>query len=153
MDKSFIFMYFTILAATLYFLIVPKEHYKRTLIYGIIFGGIANFMIVVLLSYLNLIRYKNLGFFDIGGFISSWTPVTWSFIFALFFYLLPVRLPFMIPYILAFAAFTYGSGLVFENFGVFEYLGFWRYAAPVLFTVWYSASAWVYLKNSELQVK
>lgn len=153
MDRSFIFLYFFFLSAALYFLVVPKQEYKKTIIYGIIFGGIGDTLLVPLLSSLGLIKYKNMGFFNILDIYSSWTPVTWTLIFALFFYLLPVRIYYVIPIVLAFASFTYGVGLVFQNFGVFEYIGFYKYVAPFLFLAWYSVAAWVYLRNNNLALK
>lgn len=146
MDKSYIFMIVALLAGVSFLLIVPKERYKKTLLYAILFGGIGDGLTVGLLSLLGLIRYKNTGAFDVLGIFSIWTPITWTYTFAIFFYLLPVRKLFVIPYLVGFAGLTYAMGLTFENFGLFEYIGFHRYTAPLVFMLWYGVSAWAYYR-------
>lgn len=140
------------LCSSFFYRQVPKQEYKKTLLYGIVFGGIGNTLVVLLLSWLNLIEYKNMGPFKIGPF-TSWTPINWTLIFGLFFYLLPVRKLFIAAVIIAFAAFSYGVGLIFENFGVFRYIGFWRYVAPFLFLTWYSTAAYVYIRNRGIALR
>ena len=78
---------------------------------------------------------------------SLWTPITWAFVFMLFFYFLPVRKVFLVPYILIFSLLSYSVGLVMQNFGLFEYIGIQKYLAPFTFLIWYSVSAWVFLRN------
>lgn len=65
--------------------------------------------------------------------INFWTPLTWGLIFSLFFYLLPVRKAFLVPYILTFVALTYSVGLVMESLGAFRYIGIQRILAIPLF--------------------
>ncbi len=147
MPNYFIYPIFTIIVAAAALLIIPKEHYKHYFLYGFLFGGVGQILIASLLTALNLIQYKNMGPFNVLGLTSIWTPMTWALAFTIFFFLLPRRKVFLIPYVLTFAALSYSVGLVKEAFGLFEYIGFNRYTAPINFLVWYSVSAWVYLRN------
>lgn len=144
MDKSYIYLIFAIAAAAAFFIIVPKAQYKRHLLYGLIFGGIADVISLVTLAPLQQIRFSNMGHFGLFGMFPVWVPVTWMFAFGVFFYLMPRRLPFLIPYLCAFTALSYVVGLVMESYGLFEYIGAQRYWAVPIFFVWYSVAAWVY---------
>ena len=152
LDISYVHAAFAVMTTVLFLIIVPKLLYKQFLIYGIIFGGLVDALMVSAYTVLGLIRYKGFGLFGILDLVSSWTPVVWISAFGMFFYMLPVRKFFLIPYILSWTAFTYGIGLVFENFGVFEYIGLWRYIAPLNFLAWFSVSAWFYTRNSKVSV-
>lgn len=131
-------------------LLIPKNSYKKYFIYGLMFGGIGDSVIAVLYNYFGLIKYKEMGPFNIMNIFSFWTPITWAFIFMLFFYFLPVRKVFLIPYILIFSLLNYSVGLVMQNIGLFEYIGIQKYLAPFTFVIWYSVSAWVFLKNEHV---
>lgn len=86
-----IYLIFFIFVGIAALLIIPKAQYKKFFLYGFLFGGLGNATIAALLSSLNLIDYRNLGPFNVFNFFSIWTPLTWALVFALFFYLLPVR--------------------------------------------------------------
>lgn len=107
-----------------FLLIVPKEHYKRYLLWGLVFGGIGDALTVSLLTQLNLIQYKNMGPFNIFNLFSIWTPITWALTFSIFFYLMPVRKVFLVPYIITFTALNYSVGLVMQSMGCLNILEF-----------------------------
>ncbi|MDO9534993.1 MAG: hypothetical protein Q7J85_06600 [Bacillota bacterium] len=153
MPNYFIYPIFTIIVGAAALLIIPKEQYKHYLLYGFLFGGVGQILIASLLTALNLIQYKNMGPFNILGLTSIWTPLTWALAFTIFFFLLPRRKVFLIPYVLTFAALSYSVDLVKEAFGLFEYIGFNRYTAPINFLVWYSVSAWVYIRSARVELK
>lgn len=152
MDRSYIFMLFTFMVGIVFFLLVPKGQYKRYLLYGIVLGGFVHGITATISTYMGLIRYINLGPFNILGIIPAWTPLAWSFSFGVFFYLMPRRRTFLIPYLLAFTALDYIVGLVLEAYGLFMYIGSYRYFALVTFLVWYSAAAWIYRRDPQFQL-
>jgi hypothetical protein len=151
--NSIIYLIFAAIAGIAFLIVVPKEQYKRYLLWGLIFGGLGNATLVPLLSSLNLIQYKNMGPFSIFGLFSIWTPLTWAFVFSTFFYLMPVRKVFLVPYILLWVALTYSVGLVMQNFGLFEYIGIHKFLAVPTFLLWYTVSTWVYLKYDHIYLR
>lgn len=96
--------------------IVPKEQYKKTLIYGLLFGGLGDTLVAGILTYLGLISYKSMGAFNILNIFHIWTPIAWGFAFGVFFYLLLLRRAFQIPYLILFTGFSYGVGLVLQAY-------------------------------------
>lgn len=141
-----IFGIITILGALL---LIPKNQFKKYFIYGLIFGGLGDAIIATLYTTLGLIKYKEMGPFNIMNIFSLWTPVTWAFAYTIFFYFLPVRKVFLVPYVLIFSFLNFSVGLVMQNFGMFEYIGIQKYLAPFTFLIWYSISAWVYQRNEQ----
>ncbi len=153
MPAYFVFPIFAIITGVSALLLIPKEKYKHYFLYGFIFGGVLQILIASILTTLDLIQYKNMGPFNVMGLFSIWTPIAWMFAFTIFFYLLPTRKAFLLPYIIAFAALSYSVGLIKESLGTFEYLGFYRYPAPINFLVWYSVSAWAYFRLENVKLK
>jgi hypothetical protein len=94
-----------------------------------------------------------MGVFNVFVYFSIWTPITWMFTFMIFFYFLPVRKAFLVPYILAFSLLNVAVGQVMTQFGLFEVIGIQKYLAPVVFVVWYSVSAWAYLRIGQIALR
>lgn len=153
MPAYYVFPIFAIITGFSALLLIPKEKYKHYLLYGFLFGGVLEISLVVILTNLNLLQYKNMGPFNLFNVLSIWTPFSWMFAFSVFFYLLPKRTAFLIPYIITFAALSYSIGIVKESLGTFEYLGVNRYAAPFTFLLWYSFSAWAYFRIEKVKLK
>jgi hypothetical protein len=154
LDKSWVYMAFTFLAVSTALIIIPKQLYKRFFLYGAIFGGMGDAVVVTILSkFFHLIQYKGMGYFNVFGLFSIWTPITWTFAFMVFFYLLPIRKLFLIPYLLILTFFNYSVGLVLQSMGLFEYIGIEKYLSPFIFLAWYSIAAWVYFKNEKIILK
>jgi len=130
-----IFAIGTVIAALL---IIPKHLYKKFLLYGLIIGGFGEMLSGPLNTYLGLINFKSLAPFSLFGIFTIWTPLTWMFAFSIFLYLLPVRLPYLIPYIIGWSFVNYSVGLVLHQFGLFDYVGIGKYTAPFWFAGWYS---------------
>ena len=132
---------------------IPKEQYKKFLMYGFVFGGIGDTLIVFFLSRVfHLIEYLNMGPFAFLGFYSFWTPLAWTFALMVFFYFLPTWRPFLYLYILGFTFLAYGVGQILEGFGVFRYIGIQKYLAPGIFLVWFSAASWFYMRKESIRV-
>ncbi|WP_148133629.1 hypothetical protein [Candidatus Formimonas warabiya] len=150
--KSIFFFYKALLFGLSAYLVIPRAEFKKFFIFGFFFGGIGDIIVIVILSNLNLIAYKNMGPFSIWGLFSFWTPIAWLFAFMLFFYFLPVRKKFFYPYILGFALFAHMVGLVLEKLGLYQYMGTYIYYAPIVFIIWFSLAAYVYLKSGRISL-
>lgn len=148
MDRSYIYLIFTAVAGIAFLLLVPKNQYKRYLLYGLVFGGILDLFTIATLVPMNQIRFMNMGNFSVLGFIPIFVPVTWMFDFAIFFYLMPRRKTFLTLYILTFTALSYIIGELMNAYGLFEYTGMPVYVAVLIFFAWYAFSAWFYLADA-----
>ena len=140
-NKSF---YYLIIAAILggaAIALIPKEKYKKFLIYGLLFGGLGNAIIITLFSKVfPLFKYKNMGVFNILGLYSIWTPIAWIFVFAIFLYLLPVKKVFLVPYIITFLGFNVAMGMIMHSLGLFEYnKPLYQYLDLIDFTLWFGS--------------
>jgi hypothetical protein len=147
---NIIYFLFAMLPAIATVVLIPRKVYKRYFLYGLIFGGIGDTVGTILLSNLNLIKYKNMGEFNVLGIYSIWTPMTCMFIMMLFLYFLPIRRLFLVPYVIAWVGLNWAVGFVMQQFGLFEYIGIYKYFAPLTFLLWYSGSAWIYLRAGDV---
>lgn len=68
------------------------------------------------------------------------------FVLMYFLYCLPLKRAVFYMYVACYGLFGYYVGLLLQNFGVFEYIGFFRYLAPLTLTAWFYAAALIYLK-------
>lgn len=153
MHLSFVYLLKAILFALVAFTIIPKEKYKKFILYGFFFGYIMNIILVLLLTALNQLQYTHLGYFSVFGYFSIWTPIAWMFAFSLFFYLLPIRKIFLYPYIFVFGLTSSMVGHILEQIGVYTTIGIYKYIAPVLFIAWYAVSAHVFYSQEKIKLE
>lgn len=153
MEKSYIYLLLATVSAVAFVVIVPKGLFKRNLLYGLVFGGLGDAALATVLTLVGLIKYRALEPFDILGIFSLWTPITWSYAFGVFFYLMPVRRLFVLPYLAGFAGLSYGVGLMLQSYGLLESIGVHRYLAPVIFFAWYAVSAWAYYRLEKVELR
>lgn len=88
----YIYFIFAVMTGIAALAVIPKEMYKKYLLYAIFLGGNGDALLAPIFSKgFHIIQYKNMGKFNIFDVFSFWTPVTWMFAFSIFFYLLPVK--------------------------------------------------------------
>jgi hypothetical protein len=151
MGKELIFLYKAIFFGLAAIILIPKEYYKKYFIYGLFFGAILDVsMIWVLSGFFHLFQYKNMGLFNIFNLFSFWTPIAWMFTMMVFFYCLPPRKLYLLFYVPGFGLFGYMVGVVLQNFGLFEYVGTFKYFAPLIITAWFAIVAWAYIKAEKI---
>jgi len=126
---------------------IPRNQYKRYIIFGFILGGAIDLITIIILGNIaGEFRYPA-GPYVVKG-IPIFTPLAFTFAWMNFFYFLPLRKEFQIPYVVGFSGFAVLVGFVLENLGYFEYTkGFTRAAIMtfVNFLLWFGVSALVYL--------
>ena len=127
-------------------IIIPKEFYKKYLVYGLFLGGLGDTAITLIGKWLNLFKYKNLGVFNILDWFSFWTPLAWVCVMMFFLYCLPLKRSVFYLYVVCYGVFGYFVGLTLENFDLYQYVGFFRYLEPLLLAAWFYAAALIYLK-------
>ncbi|EHQ88325.1 hypothetical protein [Desulfosporosinus youngiae] len=145
-DLSFYFIFAALIGlATI--ILIPRNLYKKYFLYGLIFGGIGDTLLITLFHLMGYLNYKNMGVTSIFGLFSFWTPISWTFYFMIFFYFLPVKKSFLVPYLLAFVALNYSVGTVMSQSGLYEVIGIYKYVQPFIYLAWCSISAWAFHKN------
>ena len=154
-DKSYYYIIIAALIGGAALVLIPKDRYKKYLLYGLLFGGLGDTIIVTLFSKIfPLFQYKNMGVFNVLGLFSIWTPITWTFVFAIYFYLLPVRKVFLVPYVLTFIGFNVAMGMVMSALGLFEYhKPYYQYLDLIDFFAWFIIAAWIYIKAERIELK
>lgn len=125
---------------------IPRIEYKKFLLFGFVLGGFVDVFTIVFLGNLVGEFSYNAGPLEAFG-IPFFVPIAFTFVWMLFFFFLPVRIEFLIPYILGFSGFAVLLGLVEQNLGFFNYHhGDIRGAILTIITfgVWYTGSAIIY---------
>jgi hypothetical protein len=128
---------------------IPKEKYKKYFIYGFILGGVIDVILIVTLSYLDVIKYYNMGPFSVFNIFPFFTPIAWTFAMMLFLHFLPIRKVFLYPYVISFALYGVALGQVLKGFGLFRYNIF---IMPFVYIFWFSLAAIVYIHNERLTI-
>jgi hypothetical protein len=135
-------------------LLIPRDKYKKFVIYGLITGAVGDTLFLSLIQKaFGLIRYTNNGIFDVFG-MNYLVPPAWALVHMVYLYFLPVRKLFLYPYIALFAFLSEGYGIVIHNLGLFDYNPiYYYYFAPIIFFTWWGASAWFFRKMEEINMK
>lgn len=141
------YLIFAIALGLMSFLLIPRNLYKKYFLYGLLFGGIVDIALASLFHFMGFINYKNMGATNILGIFSFWTPITWTFYFMIYFYLLPVRKAFLVPYVFISVALNYSVGMVMSQSGLYEVIGVYKYIQPFIFLIWSVITAWIFLKG------
>ena len=147
---SIIFFMKAVLFGLAAIILIPKEKYKKYFIYGFLLGGVIDIFLVFTLTYLNIIKYYNLGPFSVFDTFSFFTPIAWTFTMMLFLYFLPVKKVFLFPYVLSFAFYGIAVGYVLKGFGLYKFNIY--YLMPV-FIAWFSLAAYLYINNERITIR
>lgn len=111
---------FLTLAILLTLILIPRDRYKQFFIYGFILGGLGDFVIAGLLSYLGIAWFPNAGIFQLGR-LNILSPLSWVPVTMLFLRFLPQRPLFLYGYIFTFATFGVCHGYVIQNVGLYDF--------------------------------
>lgn len=151
-DKSLYYPLFASALGAAALILIPKRLYKKYFVYGMLFGGAFNVAVILLLSgLLHAFRYLHMGPFKIWNLIPFFTPISWLFLFMVYFHFLPTRRVLFYPYVLSFIGFAYMFGAVMEGLGLFRFYGIYRYIEPVTFVIWFSLAAWAFIKGEKAE--
>ena len=144
MPKYFIYLIYTTIFSLILIATVPKKEIHRLAIYGIIFGGLMDVLMLVLgkvTGQFAWINYGPLGFMGIPIF----SNVSWAIYFIMYFYFLPKQKPFNYLFVGAGVLFSIlYTNLVIE-LGIFKSPS--RVLQPLIaFTGWFSLATWGFYK-------
>lgn len=144
MPKYFIYLIFTSVFALILIATVPKKEIRRLAIYGIIFGGMMDILMLIFGNITGLYGWINYGPLGYMG-IPILADISWAIYFILYFYFLPAKKP--LNYVFACAGIVFSvlyTNLVI-NLGVFH--SYNRILLPLVsFIGWFSIATWGFYK-------
>ncbi|MDQ7093613.1 hypothetical protein REC12_08430 [Desulfosporosinus sp. PR] len=134
---------------------IPKEQYKKFLIFGFVLGGVVDVLTIVVIGNMMGEFHYIAGSLEAFG-IPVFIPIAFTFVWMLFLYFLPFRVEFLIPYVIGFVCFAIMLGFVQQNLGFFQFEHGPTHAVisqVITFGIWFSASALIYRAyNKELSL-
>lgn len=125
---------------------IPREQYKKFFIFGFVLGGLVDVITIIFIGNLLGEFVYIAGPLDAFG-IPVFVPIAFTFVWMLFLFFLPMRIEFLIPYILGFSGFAVMLGIVEQNLGFFKYNhGDIRGSifTGITFIIWFGVSAIIY---------
>lgn len=144
MPLHFIYLIYTAIFAGILVAVVPKKEIHRLSIYGIIFGGMMDVLMLILGDVTGLYGWINYGPFAFMG-IPIFSSISWAIFFILYFYFLPEHKPLNYVYITAGIVFSILYTNIVINLGVFEAAN--RTLLPLIaFIFWFSTATWGYYR-------
>lgn len=145
---------YILIAFIVVFLTVPQRDLKNYFIYGVLFGGFGDVVVVGLFqNILHIIWFKNAGIFNVLG-ENLLSPPSWILTVMIFLRFLPLRKLFQYAYVLGFAAFSVGYGYLVHNVGLFDFQRwYYPFFAYLTFLLWWSSITWVFIRTSSLMTK
>lgn len=151
MPKYFIYVIYTSVLSLILLAVVPRRDIHRLAIYGIIFGGVIEAVLVLTLDrVITVIKYTNYGPFAVSGF-PFFPVIAWTVYTILFLYFLPERKPWNYAFIAVSSAYSTVFANVLVNLGIFE-LHYHRLIVPLLiYLPWHYFVAWAYTKLTQKQ--
>jgi hypothetical protein len=155
MNKVLFFPLFLFIAITLTLIYIPRQQYKKYLIYASITGGLGNMILTIIMHrVLGVAKYTGIGIFNIFGF-NYLEPFAWTFVQMLFLYFLPVRKWFSYAYVLGFIGISVGFGYMIKNLGIITETKptFTKFVGPFIFLAWWSGTAWFFRKIEGMNKK
>ncbi|HYH02864.1 MAG TPA: hypothetical protein VEC37_07165 [Bacillota bacterium] len=131
--------------------VVPRKDIHRLFIYGLIFGGIFDVVVVSLANLIGEFKYINYEPFGLIG-IHFMAPIAWTVFFIIYFYLLPDKKIYCYTYLVAAIFYSIMFCQMITKLGVLLLAhGIFSSIAP--FIIWFPVATWGYLKLTKRQLK
>ena len=143
------FLYTAVFAAILV-AVVPRSEIRRLAIYGMIFGGLFDVIVVEagnLLGEFRYINYEPFGLMD----LHFMAPISWTIFYILYFYFLPERNGYRYLYTLMGIFYSMLFCQMITKLGVLS-LGHGIIDSIIPFVLWFPVVTWGYLRLTRLSV-
>jgi len=135
---------YTAIFAILLFALVPRNEIRRLLIYGIIFGGVFDVILLSITNFIGEFRYINYEPFGLMG-IHFLAPISWSIFFVIYFYFLPEKPKYVYVYVIAAIFYSMLFCQMITKMGVLQLAhGIWDSIIP--FILWFPLATWGYYR-------
>ncbi|ATW27314.1 hypothetical protein [Candidatus Formimonas warabiya] len=154
MVKVWFYPTYLVLGIIFSLIFIPKKYYKEYFIYGFLIGALGDFCVVALFqNVFKIIWFKNAGIFHVLG-QNLLSPPSWTVTVMLFLRFLPHKRFFKYFYVLTFAGFSVGYGILVKNVGLFDYRPwFYPFFSYLTFLGWWCFAAYFFNKTSPLANK
>lgn len=141
----FIYPIYTAILAIIMFAVVPREDIKALSIYALMFGAIANIVLIIVAG--NLLKWGghiNYGPFGMFG-VSFFPPIAWTAFFIMYLYILPHQKPWYYLFTISSAIYSTFFANVLIKLGIFE-TNIGNLIIPFfIYLSWHSLVTWLYL--------
>ena len=124
--------------------VVPKKDIHWLFIYGLIFGGIFDIIIVGLANLIGEFKYINYEPFGLMG-IHFMAPISWTIYFIIYFYFLPARKLYRYIYTTIGAFYSMLFCQMITKLGVLE-LAHGIIDSIIPFVIWFPLATWGYCR-------
>jgi len=145
LPKELIYPLYTALIMIISFVLIPRKVYKDLFIYGIIFGGIGELIVMSIAKLLKLgehIGYGPFGFLSFAFF----PPLAWTIWFVMFMYYLPERRALVATYIISAAIYAVFFSNVLMNLQVFVWYKDRMLIPFIIYAVWFAIAVIGYMR-------
>jgi len=135
---------YTAIFALILIATVPKMEIRRLSIYGILFGAVADILVVgfaVITGSFSYINYEPFGLMGIHFF----APISWAIFYIIYFYFLPERKSYMYIYVTLAIFFSMLFCQMLTKLGVLR-LAHGMYDSTIPFIIWFPTVTWAYLR-------
>lgn len=131
--------------------IVPKNEIRRLFIYGLIFGGVFDIVIVEIANLIGEFKYINYEPFGMIG-IHFMAPISWTIFFIIYFYFLPQKKLYIYIYVIMGIFYSILFCQTITKLGILK-LGHGIFSSIIPFLIWYPIATWGYLKLTKIDFK
>lgn len=131
--------------------IVPKNEIRRLFIYGLIFGGIFDIVVVGFANLIGEFKYINYEPFGLMG-IHFMAPISWTIFFIIYFYLLPDKKIYIYLYTIMGTFYSVLFCQMITKLGVLK-LAHGIIDSIIPFLIWFPVATWGYLKLQKIDSK
>ena len=130
---------------------MPKNEIRRLFIYGLIFGGIFDIVVVGISNLIGEFKYIDYEQFGLMG-IHFMAPISWTIFFIIYFYLLPDKKIYIYLYVIMGIFYSVLFCQMITKLGVLM-LAHGIIDSIIPFLIWYPIATWGYLKLQKIDCK
>ena len=123
--------------------VVPKGKIRQLVPFAVLFGGLGDFLWLLLLGFLGIGGYINFGPFGFLG-MPFFPPLAWTFFFIIYLYLLPDKFPWNYIFTLAGAGYSLVFSNVLQNLGIFQWRAGRFWVPFLIYVTWMLAVTYTY---------
>jgi hypothetical protein len=120
--------------------VVPKKEIHRLFIYGLIFGGLFDIVVVSLANLLGEFKYIHYEPFGLMG-IHFMAPISWTIYFIIYFYFLPANKTYLYLYVAAGIFYSILFCQMITKLGVLK-LAHGIIDSIIPFVLWFPVATW-----------
>jgi len=139
---------YTAVFAGIVLALVPRQEIRRLSIYGIIFGGLFDGIVVSIANLWGEFKYINYEPFGLMG-IHFLAPVSWTLFYIIYFYHLPTKKVYIYIYTTMGIFYSMLFCQMITKLGVLS-LAHGLYDSIIPFVPWYIIATWGYLKLTKI---